>query len=87
MVVRIFGMQQHCHHMNVIKLEDNKTYTIQQMQVDDVERYKKLRLEALSTEPGVFGNSYATEAAYPEEVWRDRMTNSYGACFWGVLRQ
>ena len=57
------------------------SYTIRRFTRDDCERYKTIRLEALSEEPGFFGNSHATEAAYEESVWKDRLENPLVACF------
>lgn len=37
---------------------------------DDWERVKAIRLEALQTETGVYGSSYAREAAFDEPTWR-----------------
>lgn len=37
--------------------------------------YRRLRLEALKTEPAAFGSSYEEEARLTEEVWRSRMSN------------
>ena len=37
---------------------------------DDWERVRALRLEALQTEPGVYGSSYARESIYDEDAWR-----------------
>lgn len=56
-------------------------YSIRQLIAADMETYKAIRLEALQKEPGNFGNSYNTEAAYPEETWVRRLTNPAGACF------
>lgn len=57
------------------------SYTIRQFTAADVSIYRAIRLEALQTEPGFFGNSYATELAYANEQWLARITNPYGACF------
>lgn len=59
------------------------SYTIRQLLHNDVAAYKAMRLEALQTEPGMFGNSYAMEAAYPGEHWEHRCTNP-GCAIWGL---
>ncbi len=56
-------------------------YSIRQLMPADVDTYKAIRLEALQKEPGNFGNSYATESAFPEETWIARLANPDGACF------
>lgn len=56
-------------------------YSTRQLVPADVEAYKAMRLEALQKEPGNFGNSYDTEAAFPEETWVARLANPAGACF------
>lgn len=56
-------------------------YSIRRFEVADVADYKAMRLEALQTEPGMFGNSYATEMAFPEHQWTDRLANPAIATF------
>lgn len=46
-----------------------------------VDAYRKMRLEALREEPGMFGNSLAYESAYDDKVWEDRVRQPLGACF------
>lgn len=48
---------------------------------EDMDAYRAIRLEALEQEPGMFGNTYATEAAYEPQVWRARLENPFVACF------
>lgn len=50
-------------------------YTIRLFSPTEVAAYKAIRLEALLQEPGVYGNSYAMEAAMPAEDWADRVIN------------
>ncbi len=57
------------------------SFSIRQFHAEDVEIYKAMRLEALQLEAGKFGNSYAFEAAFPDEQWRTRVNNPLGACF------
>jgi len=56
-------------------------YYIRPLSASDLTAYKCIRLEALQTEPGMFGNSYATEAAMIEQQWLDRLTNPARCCF------
>lgn len=39
----------------------------------DLTAYKTLRLTALQTDPAAFSSTYAREAAFPEDVWRQRL--------------
>ena len=41
---------------------------------------KALRLEALSTNPSVFGNSFAHESQFPDSQWQQRFFNSNLEC-------
>ena len=43
---------------------------------DDLDRYRRLRLEALRTEPTAFGSSYEIEASAKADKYRDRLTGS-----------
>lgn len=49
-------------------------YTIRQFGIADVDAYKRIRLEALEKEPGMYGNSYAMEAALTQEDWTNRIS-------------
>lgn len=62
-------------------MHNEDTYNIKPLMVSDLEAYKNIRLEALQTEPGMFGNSYSLEAAMTEEQWLDRLTNPGRCCF------
>lgn len=56
-------------------------YTIRKFEPEDLEAYKWIRLEALKTEPGNFGNSHTKESSFEECVWLDRLSNPDSACF------
>jgi ribosomal protein S18 acetylase RimI-like enzyme len=43
---------------------------------DDLDRYRRLRLEALRAEPTAFGSSYEIEASAKADKYRDRLTGS-----------
>jgi RimJ/RimL family protein N-acetyltransferase len=60
-------------------------YTIRQFLPHEAQLYKSIRLEALKLDPGMFGNSHATEAAYEDKVWQDRLNSTTTACF-GLFR-
>jgi len=56
-------------------------YTIRRFTPADVHIYKAIRLEALQTEPGMFGNSYDMEAAMPSSAWQERVIDRGAARF------
>lgn len=60
---------------------DISAYTIRPFLAHEADAYKAIRLEALRTEPGMFGNAYAVEAAYPDEHWHDRVSKPTAAVF------
>ncbi len=47
---------------------------VRRLRADDWAAYRNLRLRALRTDPIAFGSSYAQEAAFPEQVWKERAT-------------
>ena len=56
-------------------------YHIRRFTVNDAAAYKAVRLEALQTEPGMFGISHARESSFPENHWTDRLLNPGIATF------
>lgn len=60
---------------------DKPAYSVRAFLPHQAEAYKAIRLEALRTEPGMFGNSYATEAAYPDDHWQARIDGPRAAAF------
>lgn len=54
---------------------------IMKLSSDRWQDYKKLRLEALKTEPIAFGSSYEEEIRFSKEVWQNRI----GAALFAVL--
>ncbi len=66
-------------------MTDNTAYSIRQFTMAEVEAYKRIRLEALATEPGMFGNSYAMEAALPQEDWINRISLHRQCAFWPLF--
>jgi GNAT superfamily N-acetyltransferase len=55
-------------------------YSIRAFLPEETGAYKTIRLEALLTEPGMFGSNYAREAAFTEEQWLARIINPDAAC-------
>jgi putative hydrolases of HD superfamily len=47
--------------------------------VDDVDRYRELRLRALADAPEAFASTYAEERAFAPEVWTARLSNDAAA--------
>ncbi len=56
-------------------------YSIRKLDVDDWPIFKQIRLEALSTDPFVFGSNYVAEAEHSDDVWRDGLNSQDGAIF------
>jgi RimJ/RimL family protein N-acetyltransferase len=56
-------------------------YSIRRFIPEEWNIYKSMRLEALQSDPGMFGNSYATESSYEDFIWKDRLANPRVACF------
>jgi GNAT superfamily N-acetyltransferase len=56
-------------------------FTIKPFKEKDVSAYKFMRLEALKSEPGNFGNSFQFESAFSDQQWLDRVSNPGGACY------
>lgn len=50
--------------------------TVRVLGGDDWESYKQCRLRALQESPEAFVASYATEAAYDDVLWQERMSRS-----------
>jgi RimJ/RimL family protein N-acetyltransferase len=57
------------------------SFSIRRFLPEDVSAYRAIRLEALQMEPGMFGNSHATESSYEDRVWQARLENPLVACF------
>jgi RimJ/RimL family protein N-acetyltransferase len=47
---------------------------IRPLEQSEWEKFKELRLFALRTEPGMFCSTYAGEAAYDDQEWRDTIS-------------
>lgn len=57
------------------------TYTIRRLGTSDAAAYKRLRLEALQTEPDKYSMPYATELTMPDAHWLNRVQNERIASF------
>ncbi|KAL3444162.1 hypothetical protein BJX65DRAFT_311129 [Aspergillus insuetus] len=51
-----------------------------------VVKYKAIRLQALTTDPGAFGSTLAREAAFTDEVWASRILNPLATSLVAVRR-
>ena len=58
-----------------------KLYSIRRFLPEEAASYKSIRLEALATEPGMFGNSHALESGYSDAVWQERLSSAERAVF------
>ncbi|HVT21683.1 MAG TPA: GNAT family N-acetyltransferase [Mycobacteriales bacterium] len=49
---------------------------IRRITLGDVDVYRQVRLTALAESPSAFASTYATEAAFPDEVWAQRTAHA-----------
>lgn len=59
----------------------NDKYTLRRLLPSQWEDYKSIRLEALKTNPEMFGSNYAKEAAYSQNDWLFFLENNSRAMF------
>lgn len=59
-------------------------YILKPLPPADWRLFREIRLEALATNPGMFGNSYALEYAFPDSHWQDRLSSPANAV-WGLF--
>jgi len=52
----------------------NQAITIKKLTLAMWEQYKKLRLQALATEPQAFGASYEKESTMTDDEWKEKVT-------------
>lgn len=61
----------------------NNKICIRKITIDDIDKYKSLRLELLLNEPSSFGSSFEEENTSDNSLWIDRLTkpniSSFGA--------
>ena len=48
---------------------------VRQMQSADWKELREVRLRALADAPGAFASTLEREAAYPDDVWRQRVAS------------
>lgn len=60
---------------------ENTAYTLQRLIPAQWEEYKSIRLEALKTNPEMFGSNYAKEVAYSQNDWLSFLENDSRAMF------
>lgn len=61
-------------------LSSDPPYAVRPFLPHEVNAYKTIRLEALRTEPGMFGSNYLREAAFTQDQWLERINNPDAAC-------
>src|SRR5690349_664143 len=59
-------------------------YTLRRLGPGEWPMYKAIRLEALATDPSVFGNSIEIESTYPDEHWQHRL-QAPDKAIWGLF--
>lgn len=52
----------------------NNEITIRELKIEDVDKYKSVRLELLLKEPNSFGSSFEEENNFEESMWNNRLT-------------
>ncbi len=62
---------------------DGSIVTIRRIGVDDVEAFRRIRLEALREEPLAYASSYEDSVVLTDEDWRSRMREPVLAAFRG----
>lgn len=55
--------------------ESSSGVSVKPVSADEWKELKALRLEALQREPAAFATTYAQAATWPDEAWRERITN------------
>ena len=58
-------------------------WSVRRLGADDVEAFRRVRLEALREEPVAYAGSHADWAVLSDEEWRDRMVEPVVAAFLG----
>ncbi len=64
-----------------MKHPTESAYSIRLFDADEATAYKAMRLEALLSEPGMFGNSFEKESDFPEAHRSGMLTNPDRGCF------
>ena len=59
-------------------------YSLRLLKPAEWRGYKSIRLEALATDPGMYGSNLLKESAFPDEQWQQRLAQSGGA-YWGLF--
>ncbi|WP_144036539.1 GNAT family N-acetyltransferase [Sphingobacterium psychroaquaticum] len=82
----IFIIKNKSIQMSAENTRSGNRYTLEHMVPSQWELYKSIRLEALQTNPEVFGSNYAKEVLYTQENWVSFLADSTRAIF-GLWRQ
>ena len=78
----------YCACLSIFTLKDKQKktpklekYELRRLEIGEWQQYKKIRLEALSSAPEVFGSNYQKEAAYSDAEWMALLGNPKCAIF------
>lgn len=66
---------------------DLSPVTIRLFQPEEAALYKKIRLQALATDPQAFGSSLAKEEAHPDAHWREGLADPDTVAIFGVFHE
>lgn len=64
-----------------MKSNTTNNYSLQRLLPAQWEDYKSIRLEALQTNPAMFGSNYGKESAYTQKEWMSFLENDRRAVF------
>lgn len=78
----IFIIKNRSIQMSAENIRSGNRYTLEHMVPSQWELYKSIRLEALQTNPEVFGSNYAKEVLYTQENWVSFFSRFDARYFW-----
>ena len=60
-------------------------YSLRRLLPVDWRSFKRIRLEALATDPSVYGSNLVKESGFPDEQWQQRLAQP-GSAYWGLFQ-